>query len=86
MFQKLFFTLQESRTKVRAAQHLPEEALKNIVDELTVKLQSKDQERHAAEEARNYFQLERVPSVGWPKNNLDVSPWWIWWRLVYTSF
>ena len=52
--------MQESRTKARSAQHLPEEALKNAVDALNVKLEGKEQERLAAEEARHTFQLERV--------------------------
>ena len=34
--------------------------MKNAVDSLTVKLEGKEQERLAAEEARNLFQLERV--------------------------
>ena len=52
--------MQESRTKARSAQQLPGEALKNAVDALNIKLEDKEQERIAAEEARNLFQLERV--------------------------
>ena len=52
--------MQESRTKARSAQHLPEESSKTAVDELTLKLEAKSMDCAAAEDAKNLFQLERV--------------------------
>ena len=52
--------VQESRTKARSATHSPEEVLKKQVDELTARAQLLEHEKSAADESRNYVQLERV--------------------------
>ena len=58
--------MQENRTKARSATHSPEEVLKKQVEELTARAQLLEQEKNAAEESRNYMQLERVPPTFHP--------------------